>query len=282
MASDVKTAFLHCKLRTELYCKQIPGYPLADAQQVLRVLVALYGLRQSAYEFYMLLLRCFTSLGFHRCEVDHAVFVGTWNTPPHPSIPSLSSDAPLFAIIPCHVDDSLIVCNSLPLYSWIISELQKSIEIIDMGPASLYLGNRITRDCPRRKIWLSQRSYCVDLLRTWNLSNCTHAATPMSTKLCFVDPTPNALPDIKDDDIKPLYQHLVGSLIYLAICMRPDISYAVMSLDQFNSNPTRAHLVAGKCVLRYLAGSLDLALEFNFNGCCTRYHWWFRSQLCYL
>ena len=81
----------------------------------------------------------------HRCEVDHAVFSGTWMVPPHPSIPALSSNAPLFAIIPVHVDDGLVVCNSLPLYNWIIMELQKSLEIIDMGPASLYLGNRITR-----------------------------------------------------------------------------------------------------------------------------------------
>ena len=266
MASDVKTAFLHCRLRTELYCKQVPGYPLPDPKLVLRVLVALYGLRQSAFEFYTLLLRCFTSLGLHRCEVDHAVFLGTWATPPHPSIPSLPDNAPLFAIIPVHVDDSLFVCNSLPLYSWIISELQKSIEIIDMGPASLYLGNRITRDRTRRKIWLSQKSYCVELLRTWNMSNCTAASTPMSMKPYLLEPSPNALPEVKDDDIKPLFQKLVGSLIYLAICTRPDISYAAMALGQFNANPTRSHLLAAKRVLRYLAGTLDLALEFNFDG----------------
>src|SRR5271156_1806337 len=266
MASDVKTAFLHCRLQTELYCKQVPGHPLPDPKQVLRVLVAFYGLRQSAFEFYTLLLRCFTSLGLHQCEVDHAVFVGNWTTPPDPSIPALPSGASLFVIIPVHVDDSLFICNSLPLYYWIISELQKSIEIIDMGPASLYLGNHIIRDRSRQNIWLSQRSYCVELLRTWNLSNCTTASTPMSVKPYLLPPLPNALPDVKDDDVKPLFQKLIGSLIYLAVCTRPDISYATMALGQFNANPTRAHLVAAKRVLRYLAGTLDLALEFNFDG----------------
>jgi hypothetical protein len=234
MASDVKTAFLHCKLRTELYCKQVPGYPLDDPKKVLRLLVALYGLRQSAFEFYSLLLKCFASLGMHQCDVDHTVFSGLWTVPPHSSIPASSSGTPLFAIIPVHVDDDLIVCNSLPLYDWIISELQKTIEIIDMGPASLYLGNRITRDRSRRKLWLSQKSYCIDLLRTWNLSNCTPASTPMTVKLYLLDPTPNALPEIADDDVKPLFQKLVGSLIYLAICTRPDISYTAMSLGQYN------------------------------------------------
>ena len=91
MASDVKTAFLHCKLCNEIYCKQIPGHPLADPKQVLHLLVALYGLRQSAFKFYMLIWKCFTSLGMHRCEVDHAVFSGTWTVPPHHSIPTYSS-----------------------------------------------------------------------------------------------------------------------------------------------------------------------------------------------
>ena len=266
MASDVKTAFLHCKLRSELYCKQIPGHPLDDPKKVLRLLVALYGLRQSAFEFYTLIWKCFTSLGMHRCEVDHAVFSGTWSVPPHPSVPALPSDTPLFAIIPLHVDDGLIICNSLPLYNWIITELQKVIEIIDMGPASLYLGIRITRDRSRRKLWLSQKSYCLDLLHTWNLSNCTSASTPMQAKPHLLDPTPHALPGIADDDIKPLFQKLVGSLIYLAICTRPDISYAAMALGQFNANPSRSHLVAAKRVLRYIAGTVDLALEFNFDG----------------
>ena len=39
-----------------------------------------------------------------------------------------------------------------------------------------------------------------------------------------------------------------------------------MSLGQFNASPTRAHLVAAKRVLRYIAGTVDLALEFNFDG----------------
>ena len=77
---------------------------------------------------------------------------------------------------------------------------------------------------------------------------------------------PNALPEIADDDVKPLFQKLVGSLIYLAICMRPDISYAAMSLGQFNANFNQSHLVAAKRVLHYIAGTVDFALEFNFDG----------------
>lgn len=54
-------------------------------------------------------------------------------------------------------------------------------------------------------------------------------------------------------------------LAFLAIATRPNISYdaiVTMWLGQFNSKPTRAHFLAAKHVLRYLAGSRDLALCF--------------------
>jgi len=80
MSFDIKTAFLHAKLTLDIYCKQIPGFPEADSHTVLRLLVALYGLRQSSYKFYMLLLKIMTRLGLVCCEVDHMVFSGQWTS----------------------------------------------------------------------------------------------------------------------------------------------------------------------------------------------------------
>jgi len=51
----------------------------------------------------------------------------------------------------------------------------------------------------------------------------------------------------------------------LAAVISPDIAYAAMALGQFNVNPTRAHLLAAKGVLRYLLGTLDYALKYNFS-----------------
>ena len=103
MASDVKTAFLHCKLRSDIYCCPIPGQmSLTAPNTILCILVTLYGLCQSAYEFYMLLVCSFGALGLQRCDVDHAVFYGTWTVPPDPSIPPLPGNTPLFAILLVH------------------------------------------------------------------------------------------------------------------------------------------------------------------------------------
>jgi len=63
----------------------------------------------------------------------------------------------LILLVPVHVDDGLAVTNSIPLYTWFITELCKDIEVVDMGPVSLYLGIRIICDRPNQKLYLSQQ-----------------------------------------------------------------------------------------------------------------------------
>jgi len=263
MSFDVKTAFLHAKLSYLLYAKQIPGFPEADPDTVLRLLVALYGLRQSAYEFYTFFLKLLIRIGLSRSELDHSVFIGHWVSPPHSSISMPLTGKPLILIVPIHVDDGLVATNSTPLYLWFIDQLTPDLEIVDTRPVSMYLGERITRDRTNRKLWISQRPLLVDLLQSWNMLDCTPSNVPLSQPLHKLPPPPpNSIPDVHDDEILINYQCLVGSLTYLAICSRPDIAYAAMALGQFNAKPTRAHLLAAKGVLRYLAGTLDYGLEY--------------------
>ena len=263
MSFNVKTAFLHAKLNYLIYAKQIPGFPEADPHTVLRLRVALYGLRQSVYEFYIFLLKLLIHLRLFRSELDHSVFIGRWTSPPHPSISMPSSGKSLILIIPIHVDDGLIVTNSTPLYNWFIDQLTPDLEIVDTGPASMYLRNRITWDRANQKLWISQKPLLVDLLQTWNMFDCTPSNIPLSQPLHKL-PTapPNSIPDVRDDEITINYQCLVGSLTYLAICTCPDIAYIAMALGQFNANPTHAHLLTAKGVLRYLAGTLEYSLEY--------------------
>ena len=53
---------------------------------------------------------------------------------------------------------------------------------------------------------------------------------------------------------------MVGSLLYAATATRPDIAHAVGVVSKFNSKPTEAHLTAVKRILRYLKGTVSLAL----------------------
>jgi len=96
------------------------------------------------------------------------------------------------------------------------------------------------------------------------MTHCHHTAIPLCHKLHKLpDPPPNSLPEVHDTDIKLNFQQLVGSLIYMAVCTHPDIVYTAMALSQYNASPTQAHLLAAKGVLWYLAGSMDLSLEYG-------------------
>lgn len=68
MSFDVKTAFLHARLPYDIFVKQIPGYPESDPSTVLRLLVVLYGLKQSSHEWYKLLSSLLETIGLLQCE----------------------------------------------------------------------------------------------------------------------------------------------------------------------------------------------------------------------
>lgn len=59
-----------------------------------------------------------------------------------------------------------------------------------------------------------------------------------------------------------LYQEKVGSLIPLMVSTRPDISYAVIKLARFATNPGLQHQTAIKRVFRYLSATKNLCIHF--------------------
>ena len=258
---DCKTAFLHAKIQHPIYARQIPGYPLSNPKRVLRILVALYGLRQSAFEFYTLFSSLLLDLGMLRCELDHGVFVGEWMTAPDPSVPMPIDGTSLVLYVPLHVDDGLAITNSSLLYAWFLKTLAKRLLIVDLGHCSKFLSIVIIRDRPNRRLWLSSHVYISELLDEWNLASCKAASTPFPSSIFNLSPAPlNSLPDISDTDLTPKYQRIVGCLLYLAVATRPDIAYYAMWLGQYSAKPSRAHFLAAKHVLRYLSGTKQLAL----------------------
>ena len=62
------------------------------------------------------------------------------------------------------------------------------------------------------------------------------------------------------------YQAAVGALLYLSVCTRPDIAFAVSSVARFMSNPGSTHWEAVKRILRYLKGTLHHGLVFRFSA----------------
>ncbi|RXW12027.1 hypothetical protein EST38_g13828 [Candolleomyces aberdarensis] len=263
---NIKQVFTHSKIRSPIYCRQVPEYPEADPRLILKLCVALYGLKQAAFEWYCLIFQVLVSIGLRRCELDHALFLGVWTSPPADGINMPSDGEPLRMLVPLHVDDGLAFTNSEKLYVWMIMKMKEAgVDVVDLGPASIYLAARIIRDRANRRLWLSISPYIVNMLEDWKMDFCNAVKTPMDT-------LPSQMPDAKlgvltehmlVTDFKKAYQSVVGSINYAAKSVHADLSFAAMVLGHHAAAPEQKHMVAAKRVLRYLWGTKDYVLMFD-------------------
>lgn len=87
------------------------------------------------------------------------------------------------------------------------------------------------------------------------MTHCKTSCTPCECKLKFDD---------EGELVEPKrYREVVGSLIYVMTCTRPDLSFIVSKLSQYLSEPKEQHWVAAKHVLRYLKGTVDQEMCFK-------------------
>ncbi|GKF58717.1 ribonuclease H-like domain-containing protein, partial [Tanacetum coccineum] len=110
---------------------------------------------------------------------------------------------------------------------------------------------------------MSQRKYCLELLKEYGLLECKPVSRPMepNSVLSYV-PT-------KDDPLLNNitgYQKLLGKLIYISHT-RPDIAYSVHCLAQYMHSPLKSHLNSSLNVLRYLKGAPGKGYCVFFNNC---------------
>jgi len=59
------------------------------------------------------------------------------------------------------------------------------------------------------------------------------------------------------------YASAVGSLMYVMVCISPDITHAMGVLSKFMSKPRKEHWIAVKRVFRYLHGTSDYDLCYQ-------------------
>ena len=50
------------------------------------------------------------------------------------------------------------------------------------------------------------------------------------------------------------YSSVVGSLMYVMVCSRPDLSYAMSLVSRYMSNPGKEHWKTVQWIFRYIEG----------------------------
>ncbi|CAI7882459.1 unnamed protein product [Closterium sp. NIES-53] len=242
---DFSTAFLQGSLHEEIWLRRPPGFTglfPPGTQWSLRRPV--YSLRQAPREWHDTLRTTLAALGFAPSTADPSLFLRTDTSLP-----------PFYVLV--YVDDLVFATADTTGLAHMKSELQKRHTCTDLGELRSYLGLQITRDRAQRTITLTQSHMVQQVLQRFDFTYSSPQATPLSTRHSL-----SALPS--DESVEPSgpYPELVGCLMYLMTCTRPDLAYPLSILARYVA-PGRhrpEHMAAEKRVLRYLCSTSGLGL----------------------
>ncbi|CAI5948833.1 unnamed protein product [Closterium sp. NIES-64] len=141
--------------------------------------------------------------------------------------------------------------------AYVKSELLKRHTCTDLGELRSYLGLQITRDRARRTITLTQSHMVQQVLQRFGFTYSSPQATPLPTRHSL-----SALPSDESVESSGPYAELVGCLMYLMTCTRPDLAYPLSILARYVA-PGRhrpEQMAAAKRVLRYLCSTSGMGL----------------------
>jgi len=129
-------------------------------------------------------------------------------------------------------------------------------QIHDLGSFSFYFGINIEPNRELHTIDIHQHSYIQTILKKFRMDQCRPVATPMAMLL------PKRNPD-KDDCNPPIYQLIIGSLMYAMTATRPDTTYAIRLLSLCNHDRSNQYILSLTRVFRFLNGTKDRWLHFG-------------------
>ncbi|KAM1224199.1 hypothetical protein ACFX2G_044088 [Malus domestica] len=214
-----------------------------EEDKVYRLKKALYGLKQAPRAWNSRIDNYLHQNGFQKCPYEHSVYMK-------------NGAKEEFLIICLYVDDLLFTGNNEAMFCEFKQSMFSEFEMTDNGLMSYFLGIEVKQESDG--IYISQQKYMRDILEKFNMDKCNIVNTPVATGLKlskegegeFVNST--------------LYKSLVGSLRYLTIT-RPDIVYGVGLMSRYMETPRESHWLAAKRILRYIRGTLNYGLFYNFG-----------------
>lgn len=237
---DVKTAFLNGELDEEIYMDQPEGYVVKGKEHnVCKLVRSLYGLKQAPKQWHEKFDKVMLSNDFLINNADKCLYY--------------KSDGGSCVIICLYVDDMLIMGTNLEIVNETKSFLASSFDMKDMGTADVILGIKITRTADG--ISLSQEHYVEKVLKKFGHFECSPVVSPYDANVQLKKNRGECIS-------QPEYAQIIGSLMYLTNCTRPDISYAVGRLSRYTQSPNKEHWTAISRVLKYLKGTLNYELKY--------------------
>lgn len=118
-----------------------------------------------------------------------------------------------------HVDDGLIVFDSYEVIEVIIGELRKSFDL-SIGNRKSFVGMQIVRDRVNKKMLIHQENYTKKIIEKYGLQDVKSISILANLHVTL---GPNDSNEVSNANIS--YREAVGSLMFLSIISRPNITY---------------------------------------------------------
>ena len=167
---------------------------------------------------------------FVRVSVDHSVFI--------------KQNKLGQAVITVHVNDMAAAASNMATLHETVKDLQKIIDIVDMGPIKWFLGMSVTCNHSQRMISLSQTTYIDTILKCFNMTDAYTVSTLMDPNVTLSKAMSPTSSEDKEKMTNIPYLAGIGLLMYASMGTRPDITFATNKLSQYNADPGLAHWTA--------------------------------------
>ena len=237
---DVKSAILNGELEEEVYVEQPPGFEDSEFSDFVYFLFkALYGLKQAPRTWYDTLSEFLLENGFTRGVIDKTLFFKMHKND--------------MILVQVYVDDIIFGSTTDQLCNRFAKLMQSKYEMSMMGELTYFLGLQVSQR--NDGIFICQSMYLRDLLKKYGLEDASTAKTPMATATKLDPDDPGKSVDITS------YRGMIGSLLYLTVS-RPDIMFSTYLCARFQANPKESHLIAVKCIFKYLKGTPNLGIWY--------------------
>ena len=166
-----------------------------------------------------------------------------------------------------YVDDALYYANNDQVRMEFKLSLKNKFNLTLMGIAKWYLGMRIWQQ--KDYIILDQDQYVKNITTRFE-KRFKHPFKLKDSPLpsSFI-PTKKDSPST-DSEVREIkirfgnlnYWSVIGALLYVSCCTRPDISFAVNKLAKFANNPGASHFRALLHLIGFLKGNSNKGLKF--------------------
>ena len=226
---NVEQTFVQSKLDEDAFLRLPKGCGRLSGK-IVRLNKSLYELEQISRSWHVHLTICLKTLGFQQCLADACVF-------------RLIVEGHIAIVTVVHVDNIFAVglksrCNVFR------DELNRMVPVINLGELRLYEGCHYTREREMGTLTISQKTFANELVKKACVTSTKSVPLRIGVKLEELD---------EDEGVENWpFRELVGSLMWLSISTRPDISNAVRAIARYCTAPRAIHWKAALDILEYI------------------------------